>query len=122
MLRERILRNPEKKTRPAGPSAGSVQTNPKDGQRYAWIPPGKFTMGCSPGDSECHENEKPVHPGGDTAGGLPTSGIRIAFIELEFVLNCSGLRGPANLIPSSPHVLDFSVGLSDANSQRELAV
>jgi formylglycine-generating enzyme required for sulfatase activity len=26
-----------------------------------WIPPGTFTMGCSPGDSECYDNEKPAH-------------------------------------------------------------
>ena len=44
-----------------GPSAGTVKTNPKDGQRYVWIPPGKFMMGCSPGDSECLVDEKPAH-------------------------------------------------------------
>jgi len=44
-----------------GPSAGSVKTNPKDGQRYVWIPPGKFMMGCSPGDGECFDEEKPAH-------------------------------------------------------------
>ena len=42
-------------------SAGSVKTNPKDGQRYVWIPPGTFTMGCSEGDSECYDDEKPAH-------------------------------------------------------------
>lgn len=41
--------------------ASSVRTNPKDGLRYVWIPPGKFTMGCSPGDSECYGNERPAH-------------------------------------------------------------
>jgi formylglycine-generating enzyme required for sulfatase activity len=35
--------------------------NTKDGQRYVWIPPGAFTMGCSPGDTECFNNEKPPH-------------------------------------------------------------
>jgi formylglycine-generating enzyme required for sulfatase activity len=39
----------------------STWLNPKDGLRYVWIPPGSFTMGCSPGDSECRENEKPAH-------------------------------------------------------------
>src|SRR5204863_15072 len=24
-----------------------VRVNPKDGLRYAWVPPGKFMMGCS---------------------------------------------------------------------------
>ncbi|HTP34268.1 MAG TPA: SUMF1/EgtB/PvdO family nonheme iron enzyme [Candidatus Acidoferrales bacterium] len=40
-----------------------VQTrvNPKDGLTYVWIPPGEFTMGCSPGDYQCQPNEKPPH-------------------------------------------------------------
>ncbi len=33
--------------------------NPKDGLRYVWIPPGRFQMGCSPGDGECDNDEKP---------------------------------------------------------------
>lgn len=36
--------------------------NPKDGLTYVWIPPGNFTMGCSPGDSECEPDENPSHP------------------------------------------------------------
>jgi hypothetical protein len=35
--------------------------NPRDGLTYVWIPPGKFMMGCSPGDLECEEDEKPAH-------------------------------------------------------------
>jgi formylglycine-generating enzyme required for sulfatase activity len=46
---------------PTGPKPGDVKVNPKDGQRYVWIPPGKFTMGCSPGDNECEDDEKPAH-------------------------------------------------------------
>jgi len=42
-------------------AAGTVRISPKDGQRYVWIPPGSFTMGCSPGDSECFDEEKPPH-------------------------------------------------------------
>ena len=38
-----------------------VRTNPKDGLRYVWIPPGTFTMGCSTGDSECDGDEIPAH-------------------------------------------------------------
>ena len=34
--------------------------NPKDQLIYVWIPPGvDFTMGCSPGDRECFDDEKP---------------------------------------------------------------
>ena len=42
------------------PQPGDVRVNPKDGLRYAWIPPGTFRMGCSEGDSECYDNEKPA--------------------------------------------------------------
>ncbi len=38
-----------------------VRENPKDGLKYVWIPAGTFQMGCSPGDSECGGDEKPVH-------------------------------------------------------------
>ena len=31
--------------------------NPVDGLEYVWIPPGKFTMGCSAGDLECFDDE-----------------------------------------------------------------
>ena len=49
-------------TKPAVPSPriGDVKVNPKDGDRYVWIPPGSFSMGCSPGDSECYDDEKPA--------------------------------------------------------------
>ena len=43
------------------PKAGAVKTNPDDGQTYVWIPPGEFQMGCSPGDNECCDDEKPPH-------------------------------------------------------------
>jgi formylglycine-generating enzyme required for sulfatase activity len=38
-----------------------VQLNPRDGLTYVWIPPGNFTMGCSPQDSECYPDEQPPH-------------------------------------------------------------
>jgi formylglycine-generating enzyme required for sulfatase activity len=38
-----------------------AKVNPKDGLKYAWIPPGTFQMGCSPGDNECQGDEKPPH-------------------------------------------------------------
>ena len=44
-----------------GPSMGEVRFNPKDGLKYVWIPSGTFMMGCSPGDSECDDDEKPQH-------------------------------------------------------------
>jgi formylglycine-generating enzyme required for sulfatase activity len=38
-----------------------TRVNPKDGLTYVWIPAGTFMMGCSPGDSECYDDEKPSH-------------------------------------------------------------
>jgi serine/threonine-protein kinase len=45
----------------AGPSQGEVRVNPKDGLKYVWIRSGTFMMGCSPGDTECKDDEKPTH-------------------------------------------------------------
>jgi len=60
---------PHSLTAPAKKSDGNVTTavqqtwfNPKDGQEYSWIPAGTFTMGCSPADSQCADDEKPAHP------------------------------------------------------------
>ncbi len=47
--------------RMAAPAPGTVRTNPKDGLKYVWIPPGTFMMGCSLGDNDCKKNEKPPH-------------------------------------------------------------
>lgn len=44
-----------------GQRAGETRVNFKDGLTYVWIPPGKFMMGCSPGDKECEGDEKPQH-------------------------------------------------------------
>src|SRR5262245_11924418 len=35
--------------------------NTKDRQTYVWIPAGSFRMGCSDGDKECYEDERPAH-------------------------------------------------------------
>jgi formylglycine-generating enzyme required for sulfatase activity len=43
------------------PKAGDIKTNPKDGLRYAWVPPGAFRMGCANGDAECDDDESPAH-------------------------------------------------------------
>ena len=41
--------------------AGATKMNEKDGLKYVWIPPGTFQMGCSVGDAECTDAEKPGH-------------------------------------------------------------
>ncbi len=45
----------------AQPIPPEVRVNPVDGQRYVWIQPGSFRMGCSTGDSECRQDEMPPH-------------------------------------------------------------
>jgi serine/threonine protein kinase len=40
---------------------GETKTNSRDGLTYVWVPPGSFSMGCSPHDAECAEDERPEH-------------------------------------------------------------
>ncbi len=49
-------------------AVGKVKMNAKDGLKYVWIPPGTFMMGCSPGDTECEDIEKPPHQVSITKG------------------------------------------------------
>jgi formylglycine-generating enzyme required for sulfatase activity len=44
-----------------GSQPGTLRVNPQDGLNHVWIPPGTYTMGCSPGDSECYSDESPSH-------------------------------------------------------------
>jgi formylglycine-generating enzyme len=39
--------------------AGEVKENSRDGEPYAWIPAGTFTMGCSRVDAECRGEQAP---------------------------------------------------------------
>ena len=49
---------------PATPDATSkeptARVNPRDGQTYIWVAPGRFVMGCSDGDPDCADDEKPT--------------------------------------------------------------
>jgi len=42
------------------PAALTVKVNPQDGDSYLWVPPGRFTMGCSAGDPACEDDEAPT--------------------------------------------------------------
>jgi len=60
---ETAKRAPETPPAPAKPvelAPGTVRINPNDGQPYVWIRADEFQMGCSPGDQECSDNEKPA--------------------------------------------------------------
>jgi formylglycine-generating enzyme required for sulfatase activity len=41
--------------------ADGVRVNPQDGLKYVWIASGNFLMGCSLGDNDCSDPEKPAH-------------------------------------------------------------
>jgi formylglycine-generating enzyme required for sulfatase activity len=41
-------------------AAPKTKVHPIDGLTYVWIPPGKFTMGCSPDDTHCDSDEIPA--------------------------------------------------------------
>jgi formylglycine-generating enzyme required for sulfatase activity/serine/threonine protein kinase len=38
---------------------GRTWANPADGLEYAWVPPGKYRMGCTPGDGNCDPAKLP---------------------------------------------------------------
>ena len=43
------------------PKAFEVSSRSRDGLPYVYIPAGRFRMGCSEGDTECSDDEKPAH-------------------------------------------------------------
>ena len=57
-----VLVIPERVAPPVGPQPGDAKVNPNDGLTYLWVPAGRFTMGCSPGDLECEKRETPPLP------------------------------------------------------------
>jgi formylglycine-generating enzyme required for sulfatase activity len=95
---------------PAGPK-WKTWVNPKDGLTYVWIPPGLFTMGCSPGDDQCEDDEKPAHrvrigrgfwlgqtevtavAYGRAGGDLPVT--RVTWLEAKKYCEAKGGRLPA---------------------------
>jgi formylglycine-generating enzyme required for sulfatase activity len=78
------------------PKAGATRVNPKDGLTYVWIPPGKFTMGCSPGDSECDGDEKPAHQVTITKGfWIGQTEVTQAAYERVIGSNPSLFKGPS---------------------------
>jgi formylglycine-generating enzyme required for sulfatase activity len=44
-----------------GATAGAVRVNRKDRLKYAFLPPGRFEMGCVAQDRRCGKDEKPRH-------------------------------------------------------------
>jgi formylglycine-generating enzyme required for sulfatase activity/tRNA A-37 threonylcarbamoyl transferase component Bud32 len=55
------VKTPVATTPPTAVKAATTRINKRDGQKYVWIPPGSFTMGCVPNDPECGAFAKPAH-------------------------------------------------------------
>jgi formylglycine-generating enzyme required for sulfatase activity len=62
--------------------AGDKKQNPKDELLYSWIPPGKFKMGCIPGDKDCLKDEFPQHEVQITKGFWMTS-TEVTFLSYQ---------------------------------------
>ena len=79
-----------------GHVAGNEKLNPKDGLKYVWIPPGTFTMGCSPGDKKCLPNEKPSHGVTITKGfWMGQTQVTQEAYQRVVGINPSTLKGPS---------------------------
>ena len=59
---------------------GATKVNSEDGLKYIWIPPGRFLMGCSPGDSEWRDDEKPA-----LSENLAAPRVLLGFDERRFL-------------------------------------
>ncbi len=76
------------------PTQGS-RVNPADGLTYVWIPPGKFMMGCSPGDGQCYDDEKPPKEVTITKGfWIGQTEVRQAAYQRVMGTNPSSFKGP----------------------------
>jgi formylglycine-generating enzyme required for sulfatase activity len=53
--------DPPKVEPDSAPALSKERVNEADNQKYVLIPAGRYLMGCSAGDSECEEDEKPSH-------------------------------------------------------------
>jgi formylglycine-generating enzyme required for sulfatase activity len=74
---------------------GTKKVNPMDGLTYVWIPPGTFQMGCSPGDGECYDDEKPAHQVTITKGfWLGQTPVTQQAYQRVTGQNPSGFQGP----------------------------
>lgn len=92
--------------RGSAPSAGSFRENPKDGLKYAWIPPGTFKMGCSPKDEECYDWEKPAHK------VTLSSGFWIGQTEVTVAAYKNFVAAAARRMPAPP---SFNAGWANEN-------
>lgn len=91
-------RNPGRPTsasRPVPRQASAMRVVEVDGQRMSFvpIPPGTFAMGCSNGDVNCYDDERPVRP--MTVGAMEMSATEVPQALWEAVMgsNPSDFKG-----------------------------
>jgi len=90
---------------PATPAASSPTTsgprtkvNAADSQTYVWIPPGRFSMGCSAGDADCQPDEMPTHAVRIRAGfWLAQTEVTVAQYRRRGRLTASQKNTPGNV-------------------------
>jgi formylglycine-generating enzyme required for sulfatase activity len=84
------------KAKASPPKFGDSKINPKDGNRYLYIPPGKFTEGCSPGDEDCYDDEFPIRHITLTKGFwlAETEVTQASWVKVTHLRNPSYFKGP----------------------------
>ena len=92
---------PMAETEVRAPSNPDPKVNPADGLVYVWVPPGSFTMGGSPGDIECDDDEKPARPVTIEKGyWLARTPVTQAAFEKVMGKNPSRVKGPRRPVES----------------------
>lgn len=77
------------------PTPTKVKVNPADGLTYVWLDPGKFMMGCSPGDSDCKAEENPPRETTIAEGfWIGATEVTQAAYERVIGVNPSNFKGP----------------------------
>jgi formylglycine-generating enzyme required for sulfatase activity len=80
---------------PAATPKPETRVNPKDGLTYVWIPPGRFLMGCTAGDTDCSPHEQPAHEVAITKGfWLGRTAVTQQAYQRVTGKNRSHFRGP----------------------------
>jgi serine/threonine protein kinase len=78
------------------PAPGAVKIHTVHGLPYVWIPAGSFQMGCSAGDRDCADDEKPAH------GVTISSGFWISQTETTVKAYQQFARASGRPMPSEP--------------------
>jgi formylglycine-generating enzyme required for sulfatase activity/tRNA A-37 threonylcarbamoyl transferase component Bud32 len=94
-----------------------TRINAKDGLRYAWVPPGAFSMGCSAGDLLCQSDEKPAHLVTITKG-FWIGQTEVPVAEYRRVTGKFAFSGQGEAMPVTPDSWSDAKGYCDAIGMR----